>query len=103
VTNGSSFCTADKHFLATVKDENGRVRQTRFEIPLHAGEINGRVTDKNDKPLDGVKVEASTGQTTTTSKGGYYHLGGIGTLGEVTLTFTHPGYTAVTTKKLPFL
>lgn len=100
VANGSSFCAADKHFLATVKDENGRVRQTRFEIPLHAGEINGRVTDKNDKPLDGVKVEASTGQETTTSKGGYYHLGGIGTLGEVTLTFTHPDYTAATTKKV---
>lgn len=100
VANGSSFCAADKQFLATVKDENGRVRQTRFEIPLHAGEINGRVTDKNDKPLDGVKVEASTGQTAITSKGGYYHLAGIGTLGEVTLTFTHPDYTAAITKKV---
>ena len=100
VANGSASCTTNKQFLATVRDENGRERQAQFEIPLYAGEINGRVMDKNDKPIDGVTVKASTGQTTTTNKGGYYHLGGISTLGEVTLTFTHPDYTAATTKKV---
>jgi len=99
VTEGSPSCARNKRFLATVKDENGAVRQAQFEIPLYAGYVAGRVTDSKGKPVKGAIVKASTGQSATTGESGFYHLSGIGVLGEVTLSFSHPDYTAITTKK----
>jgi len=100
VSKLQSSCAYTKRFSATVKDENGVTQTSYFDIPLYAGHIFGLVKDLAGKPIKGATVKASTGQTATTSEGGYYHLTGIGVLGEITVTFSHPNYTGEVTKKL---
>jgi len=102
VTNGYWTCVKAKIFTAIVKDDSGASTRRQFEIPLYAGHISGRVTDMKGKSVAGATVTASTGQTTTTSSYGFYHLNGFTNLGEINLTFSHKNYTGKVTKPVTF-
>ena len=99
VSNGSPSCSTSKRFTATVTDDKGVSRSVRFDIPLYAGVITGRVTNTKGKAVVGATVTASTGQTATTSAYGTYRIKGIATLGNVTLTISHSSYTESQTKE----
>lgn len=99
-SQGFAGCAVSRTFGVTLKDSEGFSSQTQFSVPIFAGEIFGKVTDKNDKYIEGATVKASTGQVVLTDKYGNYHIRGIKDLGEVTLTFSHPDYTSEVTKKV---
>ncbi|MBO3094611.1 carboxypeptidase-like regulatory domain-containing protein [Cellulomonas dongxiuzhuiae] len=71
----------------------------RAALPAGAGTVRGRVVDPTGAGLGGVQVAAggAAGATTTLTAGdvGAFTLAGVGA-GELTLTFTKPGYTSTT-------
>lgn len=100
ISKGSSSCATSKKMTLVIADEDGVQIKRGFSIPLFAGEIYGHVEDLKGKPIDNVSIKLSSGQTTTTYGGGYYHLKGIPVLGKITVTATHPEYSQAETKEV---
>lgn len=101
VSSGGDSCNRSQKYTLMVFDDEGFIKTTHeFYIPLYAGSISGQVEDLFGKNVVGATVTASTGQTATVDKYGYYHIKGIPTLGKVTVTATHPEYSRTETKEV---
>ncbi len=101
VSRGRDSCNSSHKYTLMVFDDEGFIK-TRYEfsIPTYAGSIYGRVDDIFGKKVVGATVSTSTGQTTTTDNGGNYYIGGIPTLGLLTLTVTHPDFSRSESKEM---
>ena len=98
VSKANDGCALTKTIIITVVDDQNRSVSDSITFPLRAGLVYGRITDLKDKPVKGVTVSTSTGQTAISGNNGFYHLSGIPKLGKITITATHPEYSLSQTK-----
>ncbi|PIY69133.1 hypothetical protein COY90_02220 [Candidatus Roizmanbacteria bacterium CG_4_10_14_0_8_um_filter_39_9] len=96
------YCGKNKEYAIVVFDEEGNKMERRFSLPIYIGSVNGRVEDLFGKKVIGATIKSSSGEETITNDSGYYHLEGITTLGNVTLTVTHPEFSKSESKVLEF-
>jgi len=101
VSKGGDSCNSSKEYTLVIFDKDGaKHTERKFTLPLYAGSINGRVEDLFGKKVVGATVTASSGQSAVVNDMGYYHIGGIATLGKVTITATHPDFSQPISKEV---
>jgi len=97
------YCGKPKKYTLTIVNQETNEKITKeFSLPIYVGEVWGRVVDLFDKPINEAIIRSSTGQETKTGKDGFYHLVGINSLGDVTITATHPEFSQESKKELKF-
>lgn len=100
VEGGNDGCALTKQIIIKVVDGQNRSVSGSITFPLRAGLVSGRITDLFDKPVKGVTVTTSTGQSAVSGENGFYHLTGIPKLGKLTIATSHPDYSLVQTKEI---
>lgn len=101
VTNGGDSCNSTSKYTLVVFDDDGLIKtRQEFSLPKYAGSIYGQVDDLFGKKVVGATVSLNTGQTTVTDDAGFFHIGGIATLGKLTIKVTHPDFSQTEEKEV---
>lgn len=96
------YCGKLKQYQLVVTDDEGNKTVRSFTLPIYLGTVSGRVTDLFGKKIVGATVTSSSGQETKVNDSGFYHLEGVNTLGQVTITASHPKYSQPELQEVQF-
>jgi len=96
------YCGKMKQYTLTVTDEDGNKTERDFWLTIYVGSVSGKVVDLFGKKIPGTKITASSGEEATVNSSGIYHLKEISSLGNITVTASHPDYSQEESKNLTF-